>query len=89
MVEYPWGELLAFDGWIDEVRIYNRALSVEEIKTLATATKAGADILGPVAQSAAKPPPAERLKKLKDLYEQGLISKEQYDQKAKEVMDSL
>ena len=35
------GEFLAYDGLIDEVRIYNRALSAAEIKLLATATQAG------------------------------------------------
>jgi hypothetical protein len=37
----------------------------------------------------AKPGPAERLKQLKTLLEQGLISKEDYDKKVKEVLDSL
>jgi methionine synthase II (cobalamin-independent) len=31
----------------------------------------------------------ERLKKAKALYEQGLISKEDYDKKVKEIVDSL
>jgi len=35
VVEYGTGELLAFDGLIREVRIYNRALSLSEIKQLA------------------------------------------------------
>ena len=38
---------------------------------------------------AAKPDAAERLKKLKSLYDQGLISKEDYDKKVKEIVDSL
>ena len=38
---------------------------------------------------AAKPDAAERLKKVKALYDQGLINKEEYDQKVKEIMDSL
>jgi alpha-L-fucosidase len=38
---------------------------------------------------AAKPDAAERLKKVKALYDQGLISKEDYDRKVKEIMDSL
>ncbi len=45
VVDYGTGEFNAFDGLIDEVRIYNRALSVEEIKALAGATNAAADIL--------------------------------------------
>jgi hypothetical protein len=36
-----------------------------------------------------KPAPAERLKKVKALHEQGLITKEDYDKKVKEIMDSL
>ena len=36
-----------------------------------------------------KPPAAERLKQLKSLHEQGLIPKEEYDKKVKEIMDSL
>ena len=46
------GEFIAFDGLIDEVRIYNRALSPDEIKALTTATHAGADILPPPVPSA-------------------------------------
>ncbi len=36
-----------------------------------------------------KPDAAERLKKVKELYEQGLINKDDYDKKIKEIMDSL
>ena len=90
VVDYGTGEFLAFDGLIDEVRIYNRALSADEIKTLATATQAGVDIAPtPSADNGAKPDPAERLKKVKALYDQGLINKEDYDKKVKEIMDSL
>ena len=38
---------------------------------------------------AAKPDAAERLKKVKALYDQGLINKEDYDKKVKEIIDSL
>jgi alpha-L-fucosidase len=38
---------------------------------------------------AAKPDAAERLKKVKALYDQGLINKEDYDKKVKEIMDAL
>ena len=37
----------------------------------------------------AKPDAAERLKKVKALYDQGLINKEDYDKKVKEIMDSF
>ena len=90
VVDYGWGELLAFDGLIDEVRIYNRALSAQEIKLLATATQAGVDVVpAPPADNSGKPDAAERLKKIKALYDQGLINKEDYDKKVKEIMDSL
>ena len=36
-----------------------------------------------------KPDAAERLKKVKALYDQGLINKDDYDKKVKEIMDSL
>jgi hypothetical protein len=88
VVDYDTGEFLAFDGLIDEVRIYNRALSAAEIKALTTASHAGADILPPP-DAASKPAAIERLKQVKSLYEQGLISKEDYDNKVKEIMDSL
>jgi hypothetical protein len=89
-VDYGTGEFLAFDGLIDEVRIYNRALSATEIKALATATQPGADILpAPSPDNGGKPDPAERLKKVKALYDQGLINKEDYDKKVQEIMNSL
>jgi hypothetical protein len=89
VVDYGTGEFLAYDGLIDEVRIYNRALTTDEIKALATATHAGADILPPSADAAGKPDAATRLKQVKALYDQGLINKEDYDKKVKEIMDSL
>lgn len=88
VVDYGWGELMAFDGLIDEVRIYNRALSPAEIKALAMAAHAGVDVIGSPADTP-KADPAERLKKLKSLYEQGLINQDDYDKKVKEIMDSL
>jgi len=39
--------------------------------------------------STAKPDAAERLKKVKTLFDQGLINKDDYDKKVKEIMDSL
>jgi hypothetical protein len=89
-VDYGTGEFLAYDGLIDEVRIYNRALSVAEIKILATATQGGADILpAPTADSGTKPDAAQRLKQVKALFDQGLINKEDYDKKVKEIIESL
>jgi hypothetical protein len=90
VVEYPAGDFLAFDGLIDEVRIYNRALSYDEIKMLSTATQAGVDVVpAPSANNAGKPDAAERLKKVKALYDQGLINKDDYDKKVKEILDSM
>jgi hypothetical protein len=40
-------------------------------------------------QPETKANPAERLKQVKALFDQGLISKEDYDKKVKEIMDSL
>jgi hypothetical protein len=89
-VDYGTGEFLGFDGLIDEVRVYNHALSNDEIKALATATQAGAGAAAPPAPEAtAKPSAADRLKQAKELYSQGLITKEDYDKKVKEILDAL
>ena len=58
-VDYGTGEFLAFDGLVDEVRIYNRALSVEEIKALAGATQAGVGVVSPAAVVPARSSVAE------------------------------
>jgi hypothetical protein len=89
VVDYETGEFIAYDGLIDEVRIYNRALSAAEIKALATGTQAGVDAATPPADNSAKPPAAERLKQVKQLFDQGLINKEDYDKKVKEIVDSI
>ena len=90
VVDYGTGEFQAFDGMIDEVRIYNRALSVAEIKMLATATAPGVDVVpAPSSDNGSKPDATERLKKVKALYDQGLINKEEYDKKVQEIMNSL
>ena len=59
VVDYGTGEFLAYDGLIDEVRIYNRALSAEEIKALATANqcRSGAHTTGRLPTTAPNPPP--------------------------------
>ena len=90
VVDYGTGEFLAYDGMIDEVRIYNRALSVAEIKMLAAATEPGVDTVpAPSSGNGATPDAAERLKKVKALFDQGLITKEEYDKKVQEIMNSL
>jgi hypothetical protein len=90
LVDYGTGEFVAFDGLIDEVRVYNRALSADEIKALATATQAGAGAAATSApEPAAQPTAAERLKQVKELHDKGLINKQDYDKKVKEILDSL
>ena len=89
VVEYDGGEFVAFDGLIDEVRIYNRALSAKEIKALASAQQAGAAIGPAGSDTPSKAPATDRLKQVKELYDKGLISKEDYDKKVKEIIDSL
>jgi hypothetical protein len=92
VIDYDWGdEFLAFDGLIDEVRIYNRALSADEIKLLVNATRAGADVVPVPAptDNSATPDAAGRLKKLQSLLDQGLINKDEFEKKKKEIMDSL
>jgi hypothetical protein len=43
----------------------------------------------PPAGSQPKPSAADRLKQLKNLLDQGLINQDQYDQKKKEILDSM
>jgi hypothetical protein len=95
-----FGEVGAsFNGMMDDVMMFNCALADDEIQTL---FKSQGGVLGeppapptpPVSLAPAtgnqnQPSAAERLKKLKDLFDQGLINQEQYDQKKKEIMNSL
>jgi len=43
----------------------------------------------PASPTAAQPSAADRLKQVKALYDQGLINKDDYDKKAKEILDSM
>lgn len=92
VVEYEGGTFSSFDGLIDEVRVYNRALSAAEIQALASATKASA-ILSSVSSSsdgsASRQTAAERIKQAKELLDQGILSKEDYDKKVKDIVDAL
>jgi hypothetical protein len=83
----------SLDGLMDDAMIYNRALSDDEVQAL---FKSQGGVLGP--KPAPPPPPAgnqgkpgaaDRLKQLKSLLDQGLINKEDYDRKSKEIIDSL
>ena len=83
----------SFNGLMDDVMLFNRALSAEEVQYLFTAQggvlAAQPAQPAPAASPQNKPSPAERLKQVKSLFEQGLINKEDYDKKVKEIMDSL
>ena len=92
VVEYEGGTFSSFNGLIDEVRVYNRALSDEEIKALANATTAGVSPAAPASGAdgaAGNLTAAERIKQAKELLAQGLLSKEDYDKKVKMIVDSL
>ena len=82
----------SFVGMMDDVMMFNRALSVEEVQEL-FAAQGGVLAAQPASTSSVaaptKPDAAERLKKVKALYDQGLINKDDYDKKVKEIMDSL
>jgi hypothetical protein len=86
----------SFNGVMDDVMMFNRALSGDEIQTVFKsqggvlgAPPAPPASLAPAAGNQSTRSPAERLKKLKELYDQGLINQEQYDQKKKEIIHSL
>jgi hypothetical protein len=85
----------AFNGMMDDVMMFNRVLSADEVQAL---FKSQGGVLGPKPEPPSPPAsagteskgdPAERLKKVKALYEQGLINKDDYDKKVKEILDSL
>jgi alpha-L-fucosidase len=57
-----------------------------ELKELIAANPTSTALAAP---TGAKANPAERLKQVKELYEKGLIPKEDYDKKVKEIIDSL
>lgn len=66
----------------------NQVAVVKQVKELIAS---GVKVVAPeaVAAPAAKPDATTRLKQLKDLYSQGLISKDDYDRKVKEILDSM
>jgi hypothetical protein len=92
----------SFNGMMDDVMVFNRALSAAEVKALYDLQKTATDVplaipapqpkntpakAAPPAQN--KPAAAERLKQVKDLYDQGLINKDEYDKKRQEILDSM
>ena len=82
----------SLDGLMDDAMIFNRALSDDEVQSL---FKSQGGVLGPKpappppAGTPAKPSAADRLNQLKQLLDQGLINQDQYDQKKKEIIDSM
>jgi len=87
----------SFNGMMDDVMMFNRALSDDEVQAL---FKSQGGVLGPQpaqpqpqsrpsAGTPAKPSAADRLKQLKQLFDQGLINQDEYDQKKKEIIDSM
>jgi len=74
-------------GFLDDVRIYNRALSTSEVKTL-FASQGGA-----VAPKEAQPATAtktntvDRVRQVKQLLDQGFINREEYDRKVREITE--
>lgn len=88
------GEFLGFDGLIDEVRIYNRALTADEIRALCESqSKVGrtSEAAQPSTSSGlpSTPSPADRIKQIKQLLEQGLIDEQEYDRRVKEILDAI
>jgi Concanavalin A-like lectin/glucanases superfamily len=83
----------SFNGTMDDVMMFNRALSADEIQAL---FKSQGGVLGPqpvkpppAAKPQDKPSAADRLKQVKQLFDQGLIDKENYDRKVKEILDTI
>ncbi|HNX33074.1 MAG TPA: LamG domain-containing protein [Kiritimatiellia bacterium] len=64
----------AFEGSVDEVLVFNRALTAAEVKDALAATK----------PKFTKQQVERRLKELKDLFDRGLILKDFYDRKVEE-----
>ena len=65
---------VSFDGAIDDVLVFNRALTESEVKDAIAATK----------PKFTKQQVERRLKELKDLFDRGLILQDFYDRKVKE-----
>lgn len=65
---------VSFEGSVDEVLVYNRALSEQEIAAVIASTK----------PKFTKQQVARRLKELEELYERGLLTKEFYERRVAE-----
>jgi len=80
----PAENLAGFDGTIDDLMIFNRALSAEEVKAMVKAV----DPLA-VKPRFTKQQVAGRLRQLKLLYEEGLITEDFYARKVAECEAAL
>jgi len=74
-------------GIIPEGQLAN-LIQLKELIAKKNAPAAAGTTVAP-ADAGAKPSAAERLKQVKSLFDQGLINKDDYDKKVKEIMDSL
>lgn len=74
----------SFDGAIDEVMIFNRALSADEVKGLLEGKSGGAGAKPKFTQVQVE----RRLRELKDLLDNGLITRDFYEQKVAECQTS-
>ncbi|MEI6071985.1 MAG: protein kinase [Verrucomicrobiae bacterium] len=74
-------------GFLDDIRIYNRALSANEIQTLFQSQSAVPTPKPTAPETAGKPGMAERINQVKQLLDQGLINKDDYDRKVKEITE--
>jgi len=76
----------SFEGMIDEVMIFNRALTAEEIKGLSTtSSSATAAKKGKDGKSVTKAQIVQQLNRLKSLLDSGLITQEFYEKKVEEA----
>jgi len=86
----------SLNGTLDDVAMFNRALSPDEIRELfqsqggeISAAPAAQERPTPAPESHGTSTPADRIKQIKQLMEQGLIDKEEYDRRVKEVLDAI
>ncbi|MCX7825374.1 MAG: LamG domain-containing protein [Verrucomicrobiae bacterium] len=76
----------SFEGMIDEVMIFNRALTAEEIKSLSSSPSGGtAAKKGKDGKTVTKAQVAQQLNRLKSLLDAGLITQEFYEKKVEEA----
>ena len=74
-------------GFLDDIRIYNRALSANEIKTLYASQTATPSPKPAQPTTATKTNTVDRVRQVKQLLDQGFINKEEYDRKVREITE--